>query len=75
MVDDSLPQTFTTLSFLYFCSRPQVECKKGYVVIPRTKLYYLAPEILRVLGPCPEVLDVGGDLYPYSEWTDVFAFG
>ena len=60
--------------FVFFYSRPQVECKKGYVVIPRTKLYYLAPEILRVLMPCPEVPEAGGDLYPYSERTDVFAF-
>ena len=51
-------------------------CEKGYVVVPCPKLYYLAPEILQVLCPCPaEVSFVGGDLYPYSEKNDVFAFG
>ena len=76
MDDINVPTTFhieLSLS-LSSCSRPQLECEKGYVVIPRTKLYYLAPEILKVLCPCPAVTDAGGDLYPYSERTDVFAF-
>ena len=77
MVDESLLHFFNNYLFSFsapFCSRPQVEREKGYVVIPRTKLYYLAPEILRVLCACPQTSDAGGDLYPYSEKTDVFAF-
>lgn len=43
-------------------------------IVPRTKLYYLAPEIMRVLSACPDVSE-NGDIYPYTEMTDVYAFG
>lgn len=48
--------------------------KCHYVVIPQTKLYYLAPELIHVLTPYPSVQE-NGDLYPYSDRTDVYAFG
>ena len=51
-----------------------VQCNCGYAVYPRTKLYYFAPELMRALSPFPEVQE-NGDLYPYSEKTDVYAFG
>ena len=43
-------------------------------ITPRTRLYYFAPEIVRALAPYPE-LQENGDLYPYSEKTDIYAFG
>ena len=77
--------THVFCSYIYCClhlstqltppsRQPEAQCKLHYVVIPRTKLYYLAPELIRVLSPCPEPLN-SGDFYPYSEKTDVYAFG
>ena len=40
----------------------------------RTKLSYLAPEIMKLLSAHREV-DEGEDLYPFTEMTDIYSFG
>jgi hypothetical protein len=45
-----------------------------FIVIPRTKLNYMAPELMREIRCSPPVLK-SGDIYHYSEKTDIYAFG
>lgn len=47
---------------------------KYAVIVPRTKLYYLAPELMREISCAPNVLETG-DVYHYTEKTDIYAFG
>ena len=54
---------------------PGLRCERRCAIIPRTRLYYLAPEIVRLLSASPDVQPESGDLYPYSYKTDVYAFG
>jgi kinase suppressor of Ras 2 len=44
------------------------------VIAPRTKLYYLAPELMQEIACAPDVLQTG-DVYHYTEKTDIYAFG
>jgi serine/threonine protein kinase len=44
------------------------------MVVPRTKLYYMAPELMREVRCWPLLLR-SGDIYHYTEKTDIYAFG
>eukprot|EP00731_Ephydatia_muelleri_P022556 Em0015g139a len=54
---------------------PGLRCERRCAIIPRTRLYYMAPEIVRLLSASPDVHPDSGDVYPYSYKTDVYAFG
>ena len=47
---------------------------ESMLMFPRTQLYYLAPEIMRCIASY-HVCHVLNDPYPFTEHTDIYAFG